>query len=207
MAKSKNRWDVHPGVAMMKKWVADLPAKTGKTLEQWSAVYRKAAKAHPVRKDMVAAMKTEHGLGTVTAEQIWEYTFNTLAWEGDDAAYLAAADRYVDDQYAGAKANLRPIFEEVLAFARGLSADVRACPCKTMVPLYRGRVFAELRAATRTRFEIALCMTDVPFEGVLRRNPRAKGSDRQLYVIHLEALKDFTPEVKKWLKKAHSQNA
>ena len=28
-------YDVHPGVAMVQKFVAELPGKTGKTLDQW----------------------------------------------------------------------------------------------------------------------------------------------------------------------------
>src|SRR5262245_11489183 len=206
MAKTKSQFDVHPGVAMVKKWIADLPDKTGRSLDQWSDVYRKLAKKHPVRKDLVAAIKNEYGLGTVTAEQIWEYTFNSITWEGDDSTYLKNAEEYVNGQYAGAREQFKPLFDEVVRFARTLGKDVRVCPCKTMVPLYRGRVFAELRAATNSRFEIALCMTNVPYDELLKKNPRAKGNDRQLYVINLQATKDFNSTVKKWLKHAYSQN-
>ena len=41
-AKSKNPYSVHPGVAMVQKWIADLPKKTGRTLEQWIAHIKKA---------------------------------------------------------------------------------------------------------------------------------------------------------------------
>ena len=31
-------YSVHPGVAMVQQWIADLPRKTGKTLEEWVAL-------------------------------------------------------------------------------------------------------------------------------------------------------------------------
>jgi hypothetical protein len=37
MAKRKSLYGVHPGVAMVQKWIRDLPGKTGRTLEEWMA--------------------------------------------------------------------------------------------------------------------------------------------------------------------------
>jgi hypothetical protein len=193
------KYDVHPGVAMVQKWVAELPAKTGRSLEQWAEVLR--ATPEGSRKDRVAVLKEAHGLGTVTAEQIFEYTFGQQTWDGDPASYLRSADAYVAAQYAGPKAALLPIFETVVAFARSLG-DVRVCPCKTIVPLYRKRVFAELRAATRTRIELALALGEVPFEAPLEQNPRAKGNDRLRHRIALTRVADFDAGVKKWLRAA-----
>jgi hypothetical protein len=38
MAKKKTLYSVHPGVAMVQKWVATLPEKTGRSLEEWIAL-------------------------------------------------------------------------------------------------------------------------------------------------------------------------
>ncbi|HEY3789197.1 MAG TPA: hypothetical protein VGL71_10095 [Urbifossiella sp.] len=40
MARAKIKFDVHPGVAMIQKWVAELPAKTSRSIEQWSELAR-----------------------------------------------------------------------------------------------------------------------------------------------------------------------
>lgn len=40
-ARGKLRFGVHPGVTMMQKWVAELPEKTGRTLEEWIAFVKK----------------------------------------------------------------------------------------------------------------------------------------------------------------------
>ncbi len=31
----KSLYSVHPGVAMMQKWIKELPAKTGRSLDEW----------------------------------------------------------------------------------------------------------------------------------------------------------------------------
>jgi len=41
MAKSKTIYDVHPGVAMMVKWVAELKGKTGWSVEECVALVKK----------------------------------------------------------------------------------------------------------------------------------------------------------------------
>ena len=75
-----------------------------------------------------------------------------------------------------------------------------------MVPLYRNRVFAELLPATKTRFELAICLVDVPHDDLLLPNPRARCNDRQRHIINMESEKDFTATAKKWLKKAYTQD-
>jgi hypothetical protein len=205
--KAKCPFDVHPAVAMVKKWVADLPAKTGRSLDEWSAVARTHGGAAPKRADIVDTLKTEYGLGTITCWQIYEYTWGQATWEGDDATYLANAVKYVDDQYRGAKAHFRPLFDAVMAHVRASLPGVKVCPCKTIVPFYRDRVFAEVRPATKTRFELCLALESTPYMAPLMVNPRAKGNNRLRHMIALTGIDDFNATAKKWLKKAYEMDA
>ena len=43
---------------------------------------------------------------------------------------------------------------------------MKACPCKTIVPLYRSHVFAEIKPTTKTRIDLGLAL-----EGVARELP------------------------------------
>jgi hypothetical protein len=201
------KYDVHPAVEMIRKWVAALPEKTGRSLPEWGDLFAKESKAVPVRRDLVARFVKDYGLGRMTAEQIYEYQFGRQTWDGEARIYLKNAAEYVRVLFAGPKAHFLPLFETVVDYARGLGKDVKVCPCKTIVPLYRHRVFAEMRPATKARFDLALCLVDVPFEGSLIRNARAKGNDRQTHLVSMESLKDFTPAVKKWLKLAYAQDS
>lgn len=40
-AKSESLYGVHPGVAMVQKWVSELKEKTGRSLEEWIAFVKK----------------------------------------------------------------------------------------------------------------------------------------------------------------------
>jgi hypothetical protein len=193
-------YDVHPGVAMVQKWADELPAKTGRTLDEWATLVRQRKAEPAAARDW---LKTEYGFGTNYAGWIVEYTAGTATWDGDPASYLRAAPQYVDGMFAGAKAHLRPIAEAVIAFARGLGADVKVCPCKTIIPLYRKRVFAELKPATRTRLELALRLGEVPYSDALAANPRAKGNDKLRHLIALHDATDFDAAAKRWLKTAY----
>jgi hypothetical protein len=202
---AKPQYDVHPGVAMMRKWADELPGKTGRSLDQWAAFINRSGIEG--RQERIAFLKDKHGLGSNSAWYIVDYAADKHSWDGDPDVYLAQAEKYVEEQYAGPKAALRPIFERVLAEARALGKDVKVCPCKTIVPIYRNRVFAELKPATRTRLELSFALAGVPFGGLLKKNPRANEKDRLKHQVHLATPADVTPEVLDWLRTAYDQDA
>jgi hypothetical protein len=199
------KYDVHPGVAMMRKWADELPAKTGRGLDQWAEVVRKSKLTE--RKDRVALLKDQYHLGTNTAWYVVEYANDRHTWDGDPDVYLKQAAKYVEDMFAGGKASLRPTFDRLFAEVRKLGKDAKVCPCKTIVPFYRDRVFAEAKPATKTRLELSFALGDTPFKGILKPNPRAKGNDRLRHQVHLATVADVTPEVLKWLKTAYDADA
>src|SRR5260370_14318890 len=80
-------------------------------------------------------------------------------WEDTPEAYLEAAVRYVEEQYAGPKEKLRPIFDELLAVGKSMGDDVKACPCKTIVPLYRNHVFGRIKPTTNSRIDLGFALT------------------------------------------------
>jgi hypothetical protein len=40
-ASKQSLYDVHPGVGMVQKWVAELKRKTGRSLEEWIALVKR----------------------------------------------------------------------------------------------------------------------------------------------------------------------
>lgn len=198
-------FDVHPGVAMVRKWADELPAKTGRTLDQWAEVVRRCGRK--TIREQAAWLKEHHGFGSNTAWHIAEYAADSATWDGDPDIYLRQAAGYVEGMFAGAKAGLRPIFEALVAAARDLGGDVKVCPCKTIVPFYRNHVFAQVKPATKTRLEFAVAIGDRKPTGKLRPNPRAKGNDRLTHLFELTTEKDVAAEVRKWLKVAYDADA
>src|SRR5260370_5120412 len=135
----KSLYGVHPGVDMMQKWVEELPEKTGKTLEQWIELIKKSGL--PTEKERRDWLKAEHGLGTNAAWWLAERADGKGMEDSDPKAYLKAAERYVEEMFAGSKAGLRPLYDELLKLGLGVGDDVKACPCKTISPLYPNHVY------------------------------------------------------------------
>ena len=202
--KARPPYDVHPGVAMIQKWVAELPAKTRRSLDEWAALVRAKAPAAP--KERRAWLKSEYGLGTNASWWIAEYTDGTATWDADPDTYLANAAKYVDAMYSGPKAELRPILDALIADGRKLGADVKVCPCQTMVPFYRDRVFAEVKPSTRTRVDLSLALGEYPEDGRLTVNhQRVKKGDRLTHIVALSSAAEVDQELVGWLRDAYER--
>jgi len=205
-AKSESQYGVHPGVAMVQKWVAELKEKTGRSLEEWIALVKKEGpKDEKSRRDW---LKNKHKLGTNSAWWISERAEGKGGEEDTPEAYLEAAVRYVEEQYAGPKEKLRPIYDELLKLGKSLGGDVKACPCKTIVPLYREHVFAQIKPTTNSRIDLGLALTQ--YKGKLPKRIIDTGGlakkDRITHRIEITVSEQIDAEVRKWLKTAYDLN-
>src|SRR5579863_10767325 len=144
--RAKSLYSVHPGVLMTQCWVAALAEKTGKSPDEWIALVKKSGPhSEEERREW---LKSKHKLGTNSAWWIAERAEGKGTEDSDPEAYLQAAAQYVEEQYAGAKEKLRPVYDDLLALGLSQGADAKACPCKTIVPLYRNHVFAQIKPTT-----------------------------------------------------------
>jgi len=203
--KKKSIYGVHPGVAMTQKWVAELKAKTGRTQEEWLRLIKKSGpKDEKARREW---LKTEHGLGTNSASWLAERAEGKSSDIEDPDSYLEAAEGYVEEMFSGAKAGLRPIYNAILKVGLKTGKDAKACPCQTIVPLYRNHVFAQIKPTTNKRVDIGFALGDMKPTGRLIDTGGFAKKDRITHRIPLESPKDIDDEVKKWLKVAYERDA
>ncbi|HWN10557.1 MAG TPA: DUF5655 domain-containing protein [Pyrinomonadaceae bacterium] len=201
-ATRKSSYGVHPGVAMTQKWIADLKSKTGRSLDEWLSFIRKNGP-----KDLKARrewLKAEHGLGTNSA---WWLADGKDAEAGDPDAYLEAAEGYVEKMFSGTKSALRPIYDALLKLGLNVGKEAKACPCQTIVPLYRNHVFAQIKPTTRTRIDFGFALGDTKAKGRLIDTGGFAKKDRITHRIEITSLKDIDDEVKRWLKVAYDRDA
>ncbi|HEV1995638.1 MAG TPA: DUF5655 domain-containing protein [Candidatus Acidoferrum sp.] len=200
-------YDIHPGVAMVQKWIAELKQKTGRSLEEWIAFARKEGPKDDLRRR--EWLKNKHKLGTNSAWWISERADGKGGEEDSPEAYLKTAVLYVEEQYAGPKEKLRPIYDELLTLGKSIGSDVKACPCKTMVPLYREHVFAQIKPTTNSRIDLGFALTH--HKGKLPKRVIDTGGlskkDRITHRIEITAAAQIDGEVKKWLKTAYDLDA
>jgi Domain of unknown function (DUF5655)/Domain of unknown function (DUF4287) len=205
MPMRKSVYSVHPSVAMVQKMMAGLKLKTGRSLEEWISVVKKSGpESQKERRDW---LKQEHGVPTQSAMWIVERIDGRGADFDGPEEYLAAADRYVDEMFGGKKAALRPLYEELLKLGFSMGTDVKACPCTTMVPLYRNHVFAQIKPATQTRIDLGFALGARKAEGRLTDTGGYAKKDRITHRIPIEDAKDIDAEVRKWLRTAYEGDA
>ncbi|WP_428408029.1 DUF4287 domain-containing protein [Hyphococcus sp.] len=176
--------------------IANMKANTGKTLEQWIAIAKKSDEEK--HGQVVKHLKAEHGLTHGFANLVAHKYLKSDAGsaEGGDHALIAA-------QYAGAKAELKPIYDALIKAAKALGKDVEIAPKKTYVSLRRNKQFALIQPSTKTRVDLGLNMKDEPANGRLEKS----GSFNAMvsHRVKLEKPADVDKDVKAWLKKAYSQ--
>jgi hypothetical protein len=202
---AKSLYSVHPGVAMVQKWIAELPEKTGNTLEEWIQLVKDSGPA--TEKERREWLKKEHNLGTNSAWWIAERAEGKGTEDDDPEAYLQAAEKYVADMFSGPKAGLRPIYEALLTLGLKQGKDVKACPCKTIVPLYRAHVFAQIKPTTRTRIDMGFALKATPATGRLIDTGGLAKGDRITHRIPITSLAEIDDELKHWLKAAYDMDA
>jgi hypothetical protein len=203
--KKKSLYGVHPGVAQTQKWVSELKQKTGRSLEEWlRLIKRSGPKDEKARREW---LKTEHQLGTNSAWWLAERAGGKGSDVDDPETYLAAAEGYVEAMFAGGKAALRPVYDALLKTGLKLGKDVKACPCQTIVPLYRRHVFAQIKPTTQTRIDLGFALGDMKPSGRLIDTGGFAKKDRITHRLPITSLADIDEEVKHWLQVAYERDA
>lgn len=201
----RSRYSVHPGVEMVAAAIAGLKEKTGRSLDEWIAHIEKKGPAE--EKARLHWLKDSEGLGSNYARWLSDISLGTNRETGDAEAYLVQAEAYVNEQYSGAKAQLHPIFERLLSISLDLGADVRACPCKTIVPLYRNHVFAEIKPTTRTRVDLGLALKEITTPPRLISTGGLEKRDRITRRIAICSVEEIDKDVVRWLRAAYAMDA
>lgn len=140
--------------AALASQLRNIEQATGRTVGEWTELID--ASGNVRHGTIVAFLKSEHGLTHGNA--------NALARRAvESAAGGPSADgELLDAQYGGAKAALRPVYDELLLAASALGADVDTAVKKTGVSLRRTKQFAFVGAPSAGRIRLGLSLRDVP---------------------------------------------
>jgi hypothetical protein len=190
----KSLYSPHPSLEMEASYATRLLERTGKTMQQWAEIVRKEGPASA--KERREWLKTKHGFTTNYAWFVVEMAEGIRVFDYDPEAL-------VEELFSGGKAGLRPLYDELLKIGLAIGSDVKACPCKTFVPLYRQHVFAQIKPTTRTRIDLGLALQDTPFSDRLLDTGGQAKKDRITHRIALTSLDQIDDEVLLWVEKAY----
>jgi predicted transport protein len=173
-----------------------LADRTGHTLEEWVALVRTSG-VDPLDQNAVRRwLKDVHGVRQNSQWAIADAAARDAGW------VRPSVEEYIDGQFTGKKAALRPIFEAVRAAAMSLGDDVTVEGRGTIVPFVRRRQFAAV-AATASRIDLGLRLPDPPASARLQP---ATAPGTATHKIQLLTGTDVDDEVRALLRAAYEQN-
>lgn len=180
---------------MLKTMIANLPAKTGRSLEDWRKLL--ADRGLSAHKEIMAFLKSDQGVTHGYAN-----TISQLARQAEQGGAPAGED-LVAGQYSGAKESLRPIYEALAGAVHDFGPDVELAPKKAYVSLRRGKQFGIVQPSTRTRVDVGINLKGRPPSGRLE----ASGSFNAMVThrVRLTAVGDVDDELLGWLRKAYGE--
>ncbi len=174
-----------------------LAARTGRSLGEWLALVR-ASGVDPLDQAAVRRwLRTEHGVPQNRQWAIADAAAQAAGWQRPTVTV------YVDGQYQGAKAALRPIYDALATVITGLGDDVTVEGRGSYTPFVRGRQFAAVAAATRDRVDLGLRFADPP------ETPRlqpASGPGQATHKLSLRSVAEVDDEVRRLLRVAYQQS-
>lgn len=171
--------------------IKNLKANTGKTLSAWLQIVKKSGREK--HGEIVKHLKFEHDVTHGYA--------NMIAHEALKPANAPTSSGLVNTQYANAKADLRPIYDAVIAAVEKFGGDVEIAPKKAYVSLRRKKQFAIVQPSTKTRVDVGINLKGVDPTDRLE----ASGSFNQMVSHRVRVTKksEVNPELKRWLQEAY----
>ncbi|MCW2706004.1 MAG: hypothetical protein JWQ37_3999 [Blastococcus sp.] len=174
-----------------------MAGRTDRTLQEWVALVATSG-VDPLDQNAVRRWLREvHDVKQNSQWAIADAAARDAGW------VWPTVEEYVDAQYTGAKAALRPIFDAVREAVLALGDDVVVEGRGTYVPFVRRRQFAAVAAATATRIDLGLRLPDPPAGDRLQQTT-APGS--ATHRVQLFSVADVDDEVRSLLRAAYGQN-
>ena len=182
---------------MMNSVRDSMKERTGKTLEEWVEVVKVSGIDPLDQKSVRNWLKSEHGI------------LQNSQWAIADAAARAAGwvrpsvEGYIDAQYQGEKAVLRPIFDALREIIEGLGEDVAVEGRGGYTPFVRKRQFIAVQASSKTRVDLGLRFKEAPESALLSTSSLPGQSTHK---VGLSSVEDITDELVGLIRLAYEQN-
>ncbi len=173
--------------------IAGLPEKTGKSLEQWHKIVRFSKLSK--HKEIVTFLKLEHGITHGFANLIALQFLETDSHTTSDTSAL------LDAQYSGAKLEMRPVYEAILAAVQKFGNDVEVSPKKQYVSLRRNKQFAIVQPSTNTRVDVGINLKNT--QPTTRLEAAGSFNAMVSHRVRIGKISEVNKELIGWLKQAY----
>jgi hypothetical protein len=175
--------------------LANIQAKTGKSLEQLAALVRQSGLTK--HGEIRAMLQEQFGLGYGDANTLVHVVLESDG-ERAAAAQGASLDDVLNEIYTGPKAALRPIHDALMSRIKPLG-DFEILPKKGYVSLRRKKQFAMIGPATNTRVELGLNVKGLAANPRLKEEPAGSMCN---YKVRLADADEVDGEIVSWIQRA-----
>lgn len=176
---------------MAAKMIANLPEKTGKTLDEWIAIV--SASGLDKHGQIVKLLKTEHGMTHGFA--------NLVAHKARESSEPQVVD-LVAAQFE-TKPDLRPIYDALAEKVKSFGDDVELSPKKSYVSLRRSKQFGLIQPSTKTRVDVGIQLKgDEPTD---RLEVAGSSMGMVSHRVRVTSLDDIDDELTGWLRTAYDR--
>lgn len=188
---------------MAQAMAENLKKNTGKSLAEWA----KVAKGSGLAKhgEVVKFLKTEHELGHGYANLIAHEMKGQAGAASGKPASAGQGEDLVAAQYAGAKADLKPIYDALIKKVKAFGSDVEIAPKKANVSLRRSKQFALIQPSTKTRVDVGIQLKEPPRTATDRLEASGSFSSMVSHRVRLERVEDIDTEVVAYLREAYER--
>lgn len=174
--------------------LANIEESTGRTRADFSAEIKAAGlEKHG---QIISYLKENHGLTHGNANLLAKLVRDDLA------GGPATDEELLKTQYAGAKAPLTPIYDEVSAIALGLGNDVDQVIQKTGVSFRRAKQFLLVQAPSSKRIQLGLNLPSTPQDDRVQET-----SGMCTHRVDITSPEDVDDSVASWITAAYEAAA
>ncbi len=110
-------------------------------------------------------------------------------------------DNFLDNQYKGPKAALKPLYDELCNVVKSIGDDVDISTRKTYVTIRRSKQFSIFKPSTKDRLDVGLVLKGEPETDRLQSGKQFSGM--MTHCVAVQSKSDINNEFKSWLKQAY----
>ena len=168
--------------------IANMPEKTGKSLEEWKEVLK-------------AKTFTKHSEAVIFLKNDYHVTYGFA----NSIALLSKEEKHSDqdlitNQYLGKEA-LFPIYQTLVEHLLSFGNDVKISPKKDSVSFIRKRQFTLIRPATKARIDLGLKLKGKPLTDRLENS--GPFGTMCSHRVRITSLEEIDQELNNWLEEAY----
>lgn len=179
--------------------IANLPANTGRSLDEWIAVVRDAGvEKHGEIVKLLKSQGVSHGYANLIAHVTRGNVSAGGAAKGDGDG----PSDLVESQYTG-REDLRPLYERIVAEVEGFGDDVELAPKKAYVSLRRSKQFGLVQPSSKTRIDVGIKSKELEAGG--RLESAGSWNSMVTHRVRVGSADEVDAELIGWLRQAYEE--